>query len=231
MNNQLLRLKAQNLRAKGKTYREIQKILQVKIPKSTLSYWCEDISLPAWYGDKLRNINKTHLQRIRKLALITNKKIREEYLSSLLKRNIHLLKKLDIPIQKLILSILYLGEGAKYKSTQVLTLGNSNPTIIKFYLTLLKNCYNIDEEKIRARVQCRFDQKVKTLERFWQNLTQIKSKQFYPSYLDKRTEGKPTQKKDYKGVCTIYYFSTEIQLELELLASSVMEYFLKGPLA
>jgi len=90
------------------------------------------------------------------------------YIKKLTNRNVKLINKLTINTQKLILSTLYLGEGAKYKSSRMLTLGNSNAKIIKFYLKLLKNCYNIDENKFRARIQCRFDQDKLKLERFWQ---------------------------------------------------------------
>ena len=79
-----------------------------------------------------------------------------------------------------------------------------------FFLKLFKNCYNIDESKFRVRIQCRFDQNVDALVEFWHEVTKIKKEQFYPTYIDKRTQGKPTLKKDYKGVCTIQYFNTEI---------------------
>lgn len=210
------------LRKKGETYGYIQKTLGVTIPKSTLFYWCKDIILPADYKEKIKQLNLIQLKKIRPLALLINSQKRKKYLASLLKRNTHLLEKIDIPIQKLLLAILYLGEGAKHKSSQMLTLGSSDEKIIKFYLKLLKNCYNTDESKFRVRIQCRFDQNKKSLEEFWQNITKIKKEQFYPTYVDKRTQSRPTLKKDYRGVCTVHYFSTEIQLELELLAGAVI---------
>lgn len=223
-----LMLQVRKLRTKGKTYSEIQDILKTKIPKSTLSYWCCEIKPPAWYKQKLEKINKKHLKKIRTLAFIVNKKKRIDYLVSLTNRNMDILKTLDSKKQKLILSILYLAEGAKHKSSQTLSLANTNPAIIKFFITLLENCYNIDKSKYRVRVQCRFDQRTKPLEKFWQKVTGIKEKQFYPTYVDKRTKGKTTKKKNYMGVCTIHYFNTEIQLELELLANEVIKKLLKG---
>jgi len=184
--------------------------------------------MPAWYKNKIKKENQNHLKKIRILSLAVNKKKRLEYLGYLATKNINLLERLNDKTQKIILSILYLGEGAKHTSSQMLSLGNSNPAIIKFFISLLKNCYNVDETKFRARIQCRFDQEVNKLEKFWRDVTKIKAKQFYPTYIDKRTAGKPTMKKDYKGVCTIHYFNTEIQLELELLAGAIMNKIIKG---
>jgi hypothetical protein len=219
---QEIKQKARQLRERGMTYLEIQKTLGVKIPKSTLSYWFRRIKMPGWYKKKIKKENQKHLKKVRILSLAVNKKKRLKYLSYLVTKNINLLDRLDQETQKIILSILYLGEGAKHTSSQMLSLGNSNPSIIKFFLTLLKNCYNIDQTKFRARIQCRYDQNIKKLEKFWQKQTGINEEQFYPTYIDKRTKGKATKKKEYKGVCTIHYFNTEIQLELEFLAEGIM---------
>ena len=187
-----------------------------------MSYWCAGVKLPNWYKEKIKKSNAAHINAIRVLALAVNQRKRKAYLDSLLNRNMHLLDKIDVSIQKIILSILYLGEGAKHKSTQVLLLGNSDPKVIKFFLKLFKNCYNIDESKLRVRIRCRFDQNINELLEFWHKVTKIRKEQFYPTYIDRRTQGKPTLKKEYKGVCTIQYFSTEIQLELEFLANAIM---------
>ena len=117
MQNTSLKAKVRSLRENGKTYSEIQSILHKVIPKGTLSYWCMGVRLPNWYKEKIKEINKIHIEDIRPLALLVNQRKRKEYLDSLLGRNIHLLDKIDLSIQKLLLSILYLGEGAKHKST------------------------------------------------------------------------------------------------------------------
>lgn len=215
--------KARQLREKGLTYHEINKKLGTKIFKNTLSYWCKDIILPNWYKNKVGKINRENLKKARLIALGINKIKRENFLSLLREKNLHLIKKIDISQQKLLLSILYLGEGAKYGKSSTLTLGSSNPLIIKLYLKFLKNCFSIDNSKFRVRIQCRFDQNIKDLEDFWGKVITIDKKQFYPTYIDKRTKGKPTLKKDYKGVCTIHYFDRKIQLELIFLANAIIE--------
>ncbi|MBI4079144.1 MAG: hypothetical protein HY429_02505 [Candidatus Levybacteria bacterium] len=76
-------------------------------------------------------------------------------------------------------------------------------------------------EKIRCTVQCRADQDIIVLEKFWLDVTKIPRRLFYKAQIDPRTRGKPTKKKDYKGVLRIDYFDTKVQLELESLAQLV----------
>jgi len=75
MKNILLKSRVERLRKQGKTYSEIQKILGVKIPKSTLSDWCKGLSLPLSYRAKIKKLNTAHLKKVRKKALKKNKEI------------------------------------------------------------------------------------------------------------------------------------------------------------
>ncbi len=223
MYNQNIIQQAKQLRKKGLTYFEINKKLGTKIAKNTLSYWSRDIILPNWYKDKVIKINKKNLIKARTVAMSINKIKRKKFLLFLKEKNLHLVEKINTSLQKLLLSILYLGEGARSSIASTLTLGSSSTLIIKLYLKLLKNCYPIDNSKFRVRIQCRFDQNIKDLEDYWGKITTIDKKQFYPTYIDQRTKGKPTLKKDYKGVCTIHYFDKKIQLELIFLANAIIE--------
>jgi hypothetical protein len=223
MNKLLLRQKATALRKLGKTYSEIQKELKTKIAKNKLSYWCKGVVMPPWYKKKIIKINIANFSKARSLGQKALSEKRQTYLENLAKNNLVDISRLDKYTQKLLLSILYLGEGAKHSRSSTLTLGSSNPMIIKLYLKLLKNCYSIEKSKFRVRIQCRFDQNINDLEDYWEKITEIDKKQFYPTYIDQRTKGKPTLKKGYKGVCTIHYFNKEIQLGLGFLANEVIK--------
>lgn len=220
--------KAIDLRSKGKTYSDITRILKRNIPKSTLSEWFKHIIFSKSSQRKLQKNVALKLKKAQLKAKRINAEKRKKYLLDLKNKNLYLLDLINVPIQKIILSILYLAEGSKHKNTRFLCLGSSDPEIIKFYLSLLRACFEIDNSKFRGRIQCRADQNKKRLERFWKRTTEFKIKQFYPTYVDKRTIGKKTLKKNYKGVCVIHYFDTSIQLELELLADSVLKYTKKG---
>jgi len=55
-------------------------------------------------------------------------------------------------------------------------------------------------------------------------ITKIPKSQFYKARIDKRTIDKPTKKVNYKGVCRIDYFSSDIRIELD----QVIEVINKG---
>ena len=179
--------------------------------------------MKANYIKRIRKANINHLRKIRKIAIITLKEKQKKRRNDLVEKNVPLLSYINEQTKKIMLCVLYLAEGGKYESSRMLTLGSSDPEIIHFFLALLKSCYNIQGSKFRVRIQCRFDQNKTKLERFWKNITKIKSAQFYPTYVDQRTKGKPTKKKNYRGVCTVHYFDTEIQLELGLVAREIIK--------
>lgn len=210
-----LKEKAIKLRKRGKTYLEIQKILKVAIPKSTLSYWCSKVKLPKRHQDKIRKIVLNNTQRGREVALVVNRIKREKYLQSVADRNKHLIAVLkNKDTAKIALAVLYLGEGAKNYKRGSMMFGNSDPFIINLFLHLLRYCYDIDESKFRCTLLCRADQNIKKLERFWSQITKIPSLRFYKTRIDPRTIGKPSKKLDYKGVCKIDYFSADLFIEL-----------------
>jgi len=225
MNRQKIKEKAIKLRKQGKTYSEIQKSLRIVIPKSTLSNWCSKVKLPKEYQDKIREINLNSAQKGREVALIINRIKREKYLKSVADRNKHLAKALkNKDIAKIALAMLYLGEGSKTQRGSM-KFANSESFIISLFLSSLRYCYNIDENKFRCTLMCRADQNTKKLEKFWSQITKIPLSQFYKARIDPRTIGKPSKKLDYKGVCCIDYFSGDLYAELMSLPKNLY----KGP--
>jgi hypothetical protein len=226
--NLLLKEKAIRLRLLGNTYSEINTKLPKNIPKSTLSVWFKNLKFTKSQNKKLKNHVLNKITNAQKIAVEVTKQAKINRLNALRDKNIYILPLINIDVQKIMLSILYLGEGSKSKSSDTMTLGSTNPDIIKLYLTLLENCFKIDKSKFRVRIQCRADQNIKEIERYWGKITGISSKQFYPTYIDKRTIGKPTLKTNYRGMCAIIYFDRSVQYELELLYESMLKYILKG---
>ena len=86
--------------------------------------------------------------------------------------------------------MLYLGEGAKWKSHRGLQLGNSNPDIMKLDIKLLKDCFGVSPKQLTAIVYYRADQNFSQLVEFWSGITKIPKGSFYKSKPDKRTKNK-----------------------------------------
>lgn len=210
------------LRFEGKTYGEINQSLKMKIPKSTLYEWCKNIKLPVDYPNKIISLNLTNIEKARLIAFQVNKKRREEMLSRIQSASMVISQGIqDQTSAKIALAMLCLGEASKYKSSNVFSLGSSDHRIIIIFLKLLKTCYPFKLEKVRCTVQCRADQNIPKLEKYWQEITKIPSRLFYKSRVDPRTFGKPTKNQNYKGVLKVDYFDTRIQLELEAIAELI----------
>lgn len=225
----------QTLRAKGKTYGEIQKIIDLRIPKSSLSWQCKDVLLPKGYRERINRLNLQGLAKGRRIATEMNKIKREEFSKFLQKRNIPIAKKIHtITTARIALAMLCLGEASKYnpKTRRTFSLGNTDSRIILLFLGLLRHCFPFNLEKVRATVQCRADQDPVALKSYWQKVTNIPARLFYKPLIDPRTKGKPTKKPNYHGVLRIDYFDTKVQLELESLADLVYnQVHSNGPVA
>lgn len=212
------------LRAKGKTYGEIQLALHLQIPKSSLSWQCKDVPLPKGYQERIDKLNLTGLSKGRRIAAEMNKIKREEFFASLLQINSPIAQTIDKKnTAKIALAMLCLGEASKYHSISrhTFSLGNSDPRIIILFIGLLKQCFPFTIEKLRATVQCRADQDPIALKKYWQQITKIPDRLFYKPLIDPRTKGIPTKKPNYHGVLRVDYFDTKVQLDLESLADLV----------
>ena len=119
--------------------------------------------------------------------------------------------------------MMYVCEGGKCPSSRHLSFGNTDPEMITEFLTLLRRWHTIDERKLRIKVMRRWDQDGATLNHYWSRITGVPIDQFHRSYADARTRGKPTGRLDYRDVCSIQYFDTSLQYELQAIGQAVIK--------
>ncbi|MBI2624780.1 MAG: hypothetical protein HYW70_00355 [Candidatus Nealsonbacteria bacterium] len=223
MSKTILRKKVRKLRSTGKTYTEIRQVLGISIPKSTLSNWCHDVILPNWYTAKIRDINHKSFTKAQTMAWASMRRKRELFLNQVRREAKWVLKKFNPEGLKIVLAMLYLGEGAKWKGHSGLLLGSSDQTIVLLYISLLEKCYKIKPSQLKCRISYRADQNIHKLEKYWSNITGVPKENFYKTKPDPRTKGKKTKNNDYKGVCVITCAGSHIQLELEEIAKLLLE--------
>ncbi|MBU4375939.1 MAG: hypothetical protein KKD29_00495 [Candidatus Omnitrophica bacterium] len=216
-----IKIKAMGLRRQGFSLSEIA--CRIDVPKNTIQGWVKNIKLTR--GQKLRLAKKAiacgnkGLQKALKRNRDKLAKWKENIRQRAVKYSNISNKRSDLA--KLVCGILYLCEGAKYPSTRHLVFGSTDPRMIKLFLNLLRNNFHVDENKFRCRIMHRYDQNGDALEIYWSKLTGIPLRQFYKSYKDKRTKGKATKNKEYKGVCSVQYFSTDVQYELQSIGEAL----------
>ncbi|TAN61558.1 hypothetical protein EPN16_03010 [bacterium] len=197
----------------------------MKIPKSTVSGWVRDIQLTAKQKEHIRQKILDSGALGRPLALKANYEKIERWKEKIRSEVKHFAKLAvkNREIGRLICGLLYLCEGAKYPSTKCLVLGNSNPEIIRCFVNLLRTSFDINENKLRCRIMYRCDQNLTELNKYWSDVTGIPLANFYKSKPDGRTKGKPTLRKDYKGICAIHYLSTDLQFRLQAIGETVIK--------
>lgn len=225
MTKSIIRDKVRRLRSKGKTFTEIRKSLNLSMPKSTLSNWCQGVTLPNWYAARIKKLNSESLKKAQTIAWASVRRKRELFLNEVRREAIKVIRKFNLENLKIVLAMLYLGEGAKWKSHSGLMLGSSDPQIILLYISLLKKCYGIKRNQLKCRISYRADQNIAELENYWSVIAGIPKDNFYKTKPDPRTIGKKTERTDYRGVCVISCAGSHIQLELEEIVKLLLNKF------
>ena len=210
-----LKRKAIKLRKQGKSIVFVEKTLG--IPRSTLSGWFKNITLSKKQTARLKQNSEIALGKARKNAVVWHNTQKRHRLELAEQQAIGVINKIDFSSREtfeLALAMLYLGEGSKTDKT---SLGNSDPLILKFFLTGMKKLFNIDPTKIRYDLHLRADQNPAEIKKYWANELNVPIERFWQVSIDKRTTGKPTYS-NYKGVCIIYCGAVAIQRKLVYLS-------------
>lgn len=201
---------AWNLRMEGKSYNEILNI--TSIPKSTLSVWFgKEMGMPF---DRKAMIK--HLAKIRPLAAKMKKKIKQEGLDKIrvgVEKEVLSYPLSTLDFQKSLLAMLYWAEGSKHEKVSGLKFTNTDPKLISLFMSLLENCYPINKEDYRMYLQLHYyHPRIKT-RKFWSKLTGVLESQFRPVLVKKRSR-KKRFRKNFMGICSVYYPSSSIRKEI-----------------
>lgn len=221
-----LKPEAIKLRKRGFSITKIEKRLGVA--RSTLSGWFKNIKLNPKQKKILSQNSKKGLIKARKKAVLWHniqkqKRIREARMDAT--KSLENIDSKNKNIIELALAMLYLGEGSR-KSPET-SLANSNPEILKFFLTVIENIYNVKREKIRCELRLRMDQNPRKLKVFWANALNMPIENFKYVVLDKRTAGKKTYP-HYKGVCHLRCVNVSIQRKLKYLSELFCEEIIRN---
>ncbi len=168
--------KALVLRKKGNSYSQIKKIMGIS--KGTLSGWLKDYPLSKQRIRELRDWNEQRIERFRD-TMRRKREIR-------LKAFYHNQKKIVLPLSNREIFIaglfLYWGEGGKSLSTQ-LTISNTNPAVIKFFIRWLIKNLSVPKNKLRASLHLYRDMNINKEVKFWSQNINIPKNQFVKPYI------------------------------------------------
>lgn len=191
---------ARSMRLKGSSYSEICE--RFGVAKSTLHYWVGDMPIPG----KISNKKRKHLKRIQVLGAEANKQKRLKRVGKIKKEVKDYLDEVDFSdfSKKAMLSFLYWAEGTKSGKSGMVMFSNTDPKLMLVFITLLRECYAVDEENFRARIFVHYYHNVGEVKKYWSDLLDIPLSKFYKTHKKARSKNKRFRK-NMGGICHLYY--------------------------
>ena len=189
--------KALSLRKEGMSYSQIRRIL--KVSKSTLSLWLRNYPLSKQRIRELRDWNEQRIEKCRE----PKRKKKEKRLNLFYQEQ----KKIIFPLNKqgfyLAGIFLYWGEGSKSHPTD-LSVSNTDPSIIKFFIDWLTKNFSVPKEKIRIHLHLYADMDIKQEINFWSKILNTPANQFTKPYIKKTLSAKINHKRGFgHGTCNV----------------------------
>ncbi len=179
---------------------------KTKVPITTIRSWISSITLSKEQKETLINRTQKALQRGRIKAQRLKKEKRAILEKTLLSKGIREIGKLSSREFFFIGIALYWAEGFKNKHERRLGFCNSDPAMIKFYVTWLEKALSIKKKNliVRLTLNIYYKNKTRELEEYWSRITAIPLRQFtkpfYQNSLWKRQYNTDT----YRGVLRIH---------------------------
>ncbi|MBI5412915.1 hypothetical protein HZA42_01030, partial [Candidatus Peregrinibacteria bacterium] len=167
--------KAIELRKQGKSYNEINKILQ--IPKSTLSLWLKSLDT----SEVIKNDNLTRAKEIWRQNIIKYNKARA-FKAQCNAKTIRLtaaneIKELNKDDLKLIGVALYWAEGYNRAKWSALFC-NSDPRMVKLIMRFFREICEVPENLFRPQVQIHSNISSQEAETYWSQISNLNKSQF-----------------------------------------------------
>ena len=188
---------ARKLRAQGKTYTEIKKIIGVG--KGTLSVWLSDMPLSSEQMREVRDLSPRRIEHFREtMRLKREGRLKDAYDRA--KNDIGNLSKRDLFIAGL---YLYWGEGNKSGSRMV--IANTDPCMIRTFLDWT-DIMEIPKSDLRVRLHLYADMDVEKETMYWVKTLKIPKQQFRKPYIkDSKLSGLTYKTGHGHGTCNVHF--------------------------
>jgi len=206
------RHKAVEMRLKGYSLNEISRDL--KVAKSSVSYWVRDIVL----SEKAKQILIGKIQKGRYISAENKKaktrQLEERYFNEakdeILKNPNH---------EKIICAALYWCEGNKGLRGG-LTFTNSDPVLVAKFLELLRKSFDLNESKFHPCIHLHSYHSAEKQLDFWSKITKIRKEQFIKPYR-KLNSGKRIHP-GYQGCISLKYHSNDLARRVMAVAKAYL---------
>ena len=218
MTDNILRKQAEDLRRRGLLYTQIAHELQV--PKSTVHGWLRNLGLtPSEQVAIKASLAQSKAQAVvSMIAARRNSIAADERALAAEAANVVANASLDKNTQKIICAVMFWCEGQKDVGSGIKFI-NSDPVMMRSFITLLRESFIVDESKFRALLHLHdYHDEQKQLT-FWSEVTGIPLSQFYKSYRKPHT-GRNTRD-GYPGCLSLRYGDVRLGKLLKMIYSSL----------
>lgn len=119
---------------------------------------------------------------------------------------------------RIICAVMFWCEGEKSTSSG-LRFMNSDPTMMRLFITLLRKGFTIDESKFRALLQLHdYHEELRQIQ-FWSEITDIPPVQFHKSYIKPHTS--KNTREGYPGCMSLRYGDANLAKLLKMIYSNL----------
>lgn len=217
MHNPSLKTQAVKLRRSGESLLTISKALNIS--KSTASLWLRSEENRGIYSSMTKDEwmiyirTKSHesAQKRRVESIIKIKSDAKLSADSF---------QTNLRVDKALLAMLYWTEGAK-GHREVVNFANTDPGLIKLFVTLFRRCYPTSEDKFRLRIHLHKHHNEADAKMFWSNLTNIPIEKIGKIYWKKEPNSGRRYRQNYQGICFLRYNDVRLQRELTAYAHAL----------
>jgi len=206
------------LRKQGKSYSQIREV--VKVSKSTLSRWLRNYPLGKERIRLLRNLSERRIERYRQTMQAKREKRLQDFYN--------LEEKKWLPLNKRELYMaglfLYWGEGLKRLKGPV-SLNNTDPKVVKFYLYWLTKVLKIPKKKIRCYLHLYSDMEVNKELKFWSRELKIPLTQFIKPYIKQSKRVDIDHKGFGHGTCALVVNNVRLKEKIMMCIEAIADYY------
>lgn len=202
------------LRKRGYLYSEIAN--ELKVSKSTAYVWTKNIKLSVKQASQINDrLMEKKLASIKAMALAKklrrSQKMEQIYnMAGKIVKEVHNTK----ANKQLSLSLLFWGEGSKDVKNGVRFM-NSDPLMIRAFIELMKDSFNIDSKKFRCLIHLHEYHNQEAQLKFWSNITGIPAAQFYKPYIKPHTG--INKRENYPGCISVRYADVSMATLLKMI--------------
>jgi hypothetical protein len=189
------RARARELRAEAWTLMEIA--TELGVAKGTVSVWVREVEFTPKPRNRGHPAGPHHPMRLRKEAEITRCRAEADaWLGEMTHREL-----------TMYCLGLYQGEGAKTPGG--LSMANTNPVVLRTFVTWLRRAFDLDETRLRVRLYLHDGIDLQAATAHWSRVLDVPSEQFQKPY---RAVADPTRRssKHENGCATLIYSCSTI---------------------